>query len=127
MLAEVAGKLEECDVFFPNTIKNPDGADPFRGKPDDPTSRSAEFALDRLHCFDRNLKVLFEQMFQNIHRSAPVHRAGSPPRYHRSIVQEGQSTWRKNNARGLNRRAIRTDLEALKQTLEVNTMDEPIR
>ena len=65
--AKMPGKLEEGNVFFAHAIQNPNRAEFFAGKPDDLTSRSAEFALQGLRPLDRRVEMVLKELFENVH------------------------------------------------------------
>ena len=63
----MAGKLKKGDVLLAHVVENADGALPRAGEPDNDASRAAELALQRLHLLGRQMEMLLEEPFKNVH------------------------------------------------------------
>ncbi len=61
------GKFEKGNVLFAHAIENADGADLFVGKANDLAARAAELHLERLDALGRCVKMLLEELFENVH------------------------------------------------------------
>ena len=68
MPAEVAGKLQEGNVFGAHAVHHADGAAAFVGETDDGASRAAKPALQRLHPRRRRAEMLLKQPLKNVHK-----------------------------------------------------------
>src|SRR5208283_706531 len=81
--AEVSGEVQKRGVLFAHAIENADSADLLAGlflerrfgrrssrfseQPEDFAPRASQLSLQRLDQFDRRVKVLLEEMLENLH------------------------------------------------------------
>ncbi len=63
VVTEVAGELEERDVFFAHAGEDANGGVGARGEADNCAARSAKLALEGLHGVRRRMEVLLEELF----------------------------------------------------------------
>jgi hypothetical protein len=65
--AKMFGEFKEGGVFFADTVENADGVVFLIGEPDDFAAGTAEFALERDDALGRCVKMLFEELLENVH------------------------------------------------------------
>ena len=70
MTTEVAGELEERDVFFADGVDDSDGGACRTRKAENGASRASELALKGLNGVGRRVEVLFVESLENVHAFA---------------------------------------------------------
>jgi hypothetical protein len=64
--AKMFGKGEEGGVFFADVVENADGGAEAGGEADNFAAGASEFTLKRLDVLDRRVKMLLEEIFENV-------------------------------------------------------------
>ena len=72
MSPKMPGKLEEGDILLTYGVKNADGAGSPATQPDNNAARTTELTLKRLNVFGRQMEMLLEKPFQNVHECLSV-------------------------------------------------------
>src|ERR1700751_212629 len=94
MLGKVPREFEEGDIFLAHAVENPNRADSLASQANDLAPGTAEFSLHGLHLLDRHMKMLLEELFEDVHDVMP---GDSSPRYHRSSTTDQEGICKRNS------------------------------